>query len=784
MATEDYTTGSVEVLSAKVLKIDGSAELDLIKTDFVDEPFRSLSITENLFSGLGVIGNLVISDMHGYGDTFNFSGGDIVEVTLATPLSEADQNVDYSQQEFGLVDTSYRDGVTITLYVNEVSIITDDTDTTPRSEDGIEVLWNLSLISYEAGIKNKIGSPFLNSEFIGKIADEQGEGLVNYYGVKHFENIDIEPTANSVWFKGTHAQYPWSKPGGAPSAIQAMNYLAENAVSKNNINACNYLFWQDLTGTWHFRSLDSIIKENGFGDLPAFNVSDDPLPKSNLTSFLGTKLINQVEFVNSNAYKGFYTKEYPSYRDPYSAYLPTHSKMISKVIKYDYEEDYPLWNHVESNKLIPETMKYDEIEGNEIEDSALYGYFDLKEYNDQRPTKLDEHKSSVFKTSMSSWQSKFDQTDLDAETLKKIRNDIIRPSKSALSSYILKRILKEKWNVYKYSICCDEQPTTIVGSTERELGYIIGFKRLTSSTGDGGWDSFYSPSLWKYYWTPIEVWEREEVLLNWNPEDGHQVRGAPIRSMLYPYGGDPESEGGVTNTHPLIAVRGLTLGEVPSVFEAWNVNEVLSSQPTLPSVWTDQPLDRTEYSGSLAEDFPGTYTSAIYDYIGPGLNKRSIANSNGAFPNQFGDLDGDGSDEETTRPFNVRTFNVMPVGGFLNFGATYPNSEGAGTEIPNGEDGGGGPIDIFEGVVEIGDIFCHGQIVEIFKYNRNQIESAGLTGNSDFIYLFNAENAIDSHPFNAYRILRDGWDSGITYDPYVPPGSEEEEDEEEEGDEG
>ena len=158
MATEDYTTGSVEVLSAKVLKIDGSAELDLIKTDFVDEPFRSLSITENLLSGLGVIGNLVISDMHGYGDTFNFSGGDIVEVTLATPLSEADQNVDYSQQEFGLVDTSYRDGVTITLYVNEASIITDDTDTTPRSEDGIEVLWNLSLISYEAGIKNKIGS--------------------------------------------------------------------------------------------------------------------------------------------------------------------------------------------------------------------------------------------------------------------------------------------------------------------------------------------------------------------------------------------------------------------------------------------------------------------------------------------------------------------------------------------------------------------------------------------------------------------------------------------------
>jgi len=742
MAIEDFTTGSTEIVSAKIRKIDGSSEFDLIKTEYTDEPFRSLSLTESLFSGIGVVGNLLISDMHGYGESFNFSGGDILELVVATPLSDADTDVNYEDQEFGLVSTLYRSNFKIELYIDNVALVTDETENVPRSEHGIEVVWNLSLISYESGIKNKIGSPFKQSEFIGKIADEEGEGLVNYYGTKNFENIDIEPTENSVWFKGTHAQYPWSKPGSSPSAIQLMSYLAENSVSKENINACNYMFWQDLSLTWHFRSLDSIIRENGSKELPKFNVTDDPLPKSTLTSFLGTKLINQVEFINSNAYKSFYHKEYPSYKDPYSLYLPTHSKLISKLITYDYEEDYILWNHVESGKLIPESMKYDDIDGNELEDTGLYGYFDLKEYNDQKPTKLDAHKSPVFKTSMDSWQSKFDQTNLDVEKLKKIRNEIIRPSKSALTAYVLKRLLKEKWNVYKYSICCDEQPVN-VGNAEREIGYIVGFKRTQTSNGPTGpdWGRSYAPSLWTYYWTPVEVWDREEVILNWNPEDGPNVRGAPIRW---------NNGGGGTNEHPLIAVRGLTLGEVPSIFQAWNMNEILSPQPTsrefIPGL--TGPLYSEEFESPTGR----------FDYLGPGMNKENIQAAHGDFPNIIPD-----DEEEFETPANVRSFSVMPIGGYLNFGATFPSSDGLGDVAGSS---------MSEGLVELGQMSCFGQVVEVFKYNRNQIESAGLTSNAgDYIYMFNAENPIDASPFNAYRIPIDGYDSGITYDPYVVPGS-------------
>ena len=49
--------------------------------------------------------------------------------------------------------------------------------------------------------------------------------------------------------------------------------------------------------------------------------------------------------------------------------------------------------------------------------------------------------------------------------------------------------------------------------------------------------------------------------------------------------------------------------------------------------------------------------------------------------------------------------------------------------------------------------------------------------------MFNTENAIDSHPYNAYRIPEGNWNNGITFDPYVPPGEEESEngDESEEG---
>ena len=112
-----------------------------------------------------------------------------------------------------------------------------------------------------------------SNNFVGKIAsgeedDDENQGLVQYLADKFFnpndtgnssKEMDIEPTSNSVWLKRNHMLYPFRKQVQQMSPIQLMYYVTERAVSEDNPNATNYLFWQDFD-QWHFRSVNSIIK--------------------------------------------------------------------------------------------------------------------------------------------------------------------------------------------------------------------------------------------------------------------------------------------------------------------------------------------------------------------------------------------------------------------------------------------------------------------------------------------------------------------------------------------
>jgi hypothetical protein len=174
-----------------------------------------------------------------------------------------------------------------------------------------------------------------------------------------------------------------------------------------------------------------------------------------------------------------------------------------------------------------------------------------------------------------------------------VRNEVILPSKENYNLYTRKRLLKEKWNVYKYSICCDKQAVAAVegGSGARILGWITGFERYSLPEDDE--NKFRH--IWKYNWEPVEVWLKDEVY-NLEELDSGNTYDVVAKNGPFAVIRIPQAEG-------------ITL-------DAWNLNE-LNNDTNI--VNPDNPL--------------------FGDYLGPGLSIQGlgsgVADNAEQFPDSF-----------------------------------------------------------------------------------------------------------------------------------------------------
>ena len=578
---ESFFPHQTLIQRAIIRRIDGSS-FDLLAKNQGNTPFFKLLMRESIFEPM-ITGTLFVQDKGNYGEKLNFVGGEILEIDVETPISEGDSDLQFPNDSLGLVSQDSL-AQNLKFYIHRVRSLTDDATTEIDAEVGPATMWNLDFGPYEMLYFNKTDAPLYNGEFIGKIAGE--DSLVEYFASKYFspdvsenssakEEMDIEPTLNAIWYKGNQASYPWGKNNTPYLELgRFMNYLAEHAVSDENVGAVNYLFWQDLN-RWHFRSVDSLIRSQS--NPRTYKISNDKTGKDKIQAFHISKQIDQSELLNSDAYRAFYTHVEPNYDDPYADYLPTNDKLRKQRIEYDYFTDYEKWSHVEGNPLLPDSLKYEDVNSNELNDE-IYGWFSQKEHNDQKPTKLDYYGNVNQKNSMDSWQTMFDMTDLDFETLKKVRNEVILPSKENYNLYTRKRLLKEKWNVYKYSICCDKQAVAAAesGSGARILGWITGFERYSLPEDDE--TSFRH--IWKYNWVPVEVWLKDEVYNLEELDSGNTY--------------DVVAKNGPFAVIKLPQAEGVTL-------EAWNLNELNNDTNILNP---DNPL--------------------FGDYLGPGLSSLNL----------------------------------------------------------------------------------------------------------------------------------------------------------------
>jgi hypothetical protein len=672
---------------AIIKKIDGY-EFNLLSRDQGNTPFFRLIMKESMLDP-SVSGTLFVQDKGTYGEKINFVGGEIFEMTITTPLTDADSNLEFPNDPLGLVS---EENLTQNLrfFIHRVQTITDEATTQIDAEKGPSTMWVLELSPYELTYFNKTDVPFYGGEFIGKIADEDGEGLLNYLADRYFnpessefssaqESMDIEPTTNAIWFKGNNATYPDGRMSSHLELGRLINYVTENSVSENNVNAVNYMFWQDLN-RWHFRSINSLI--NTQQSPRTYKISLDKNSKSNLQNFGVTKQLDQSELLNTNSYKSFYIHKEPNFDDIYGDYMPLNENIKQKRIEYDYTVDNANIEHIEAYPVLPDSLKYEETNSNEIVDD-ITGWFSLGEYNDQSPTKFDGYKSQNYKNSMKCWQTNFDQTDLNYEVLRKIRTKVILPAARNYATYTRKRLLKEKWNVYKYAICCDKQQVSTTAGGARILGCITGFERYSlpeDTAGDGG--AYRVRDIWKYNWVPVEMWPTDEVSNQNELEDG----------IVY------NDEG---NTYELVGQQGpftvVKLPQEPGVtLEAYNLNELTNQ-------W-----DQYDFVG------PG--------YLGPGYNVVHLQTVNGLYDRSF---ENDPINETVQSQF------YMPVGGKLIRGEPQVNS----------------PINITY-VAEC-RFEANNQLVELFEI-PNELSILGKTGPSgttegpsESIYIFNTENAVD-----------------------------------------
>lgn len=346
-----------------------------------------------------------------------------------------------------------------------------------------------------------------------------GEGLVQYLvsrlNTKMKENINdfIEPrlnaedTKNWIWLKKNYDFYPWSKQANGLLISQLIQFLAENSVHKdwdNGKKAANFFFWRTLD-SWNFKSIESLVKQEPWKTYvlsPSLDQEDsirglvsDGIEEGVYTSYSETDYLSLLE---SYAFGANYTFVEPKYTDdPYARYLDTKGGHIIKEITYDYLKDGNSWSKLpqkdisqtpiigtglnyNAGSILAQLSKQKNVQRN-------YGYFNSGFYNKKTTVPWEyygyPHSSRKEDTL---WQTQYDITDLDGQKLLWIEKEIKQKLKQKREEYAKKKNLKEKWKVYRCSICCAGISDEFAGTTSGETGTTSPEDQLAGLITPGG----------------------------------------------------------------------------------------------------------------------------------------------------------------------------------------------------------------------------------------------------------------------------------------------------------
>jgi len=456
MAKADQIIQDVYNLKIYEIKILGnSGEVYQIIPNASNLSYVSMEMVEGMFEA-SVVGKLTIRDLNSTMEQVNFNGFEDLVVKMENPQ----------------IPNSYK-SLRFKIYNIKAS---DDQIQGNRIKEDVNVTkvkLEIQFCSYEHYLLTyrefKELAGLTGADIITKIASSKQRenqdapvGLVNMINNQFFKtgktNTDttqkemfIEPTGNWIWYKQNQSLYPWGKLTRPIKAAQLMQFLAEYAVGEENQYACNFLFWQDLD-RWNFRSIESLLKESVARE---YEVTDIPTQTKNVYTLETVQESNFLRLFESNAIASKYYLIEPKWDQPYREYLDYNESHAFSEISYDYFKDYYKWLKVEKYPLFDTSTDTKPTVANIINDNVS-GYFSPSYSNRDKTVEWEHHGYTLSnRDGMVSWQPMFDQVDLDGEICKKIQKEIKQKIKDKKIEYANKKNLKEKWKVYRCSICCD-----------------------------------------------------------------------------------------------------------------------------------------------------------------------------------------------------------------------------------------------------------------------------------------------------------------------------------------
>jgi hypothetical protein len=502
----DITPQISNLLIHEITIIGKSGEIYKIWPNLNVFSFVSLSITEGMFEA-SVSGQLTIRDLSSTAEQINFSGFEDLIIRVENPdISKSYKSLRFKiynvQAESDQADSNKYDPDThITknaLIVQFLSyehyllnhrdfselagstgsdiittIASSSNDVFKRALDkfareAIKMSRNaLIAAGYASGLnaasRGAVGTIIaaLNKKLNSK---PKPIGLVNLIESKFFKtgrsmqgttqkSMFIEPTKNWIWYKQNQLMYPWSKLNRPIKPLQLMQYLAEYAVAESNPYVCNFLFWQDLD-RWNFRSIESLLQEEQ--KYREYSITVNQILQ--LGYIIDLRILNEsnsLRLFEANALAAKYQLVEPAWNEPYRKYLDYNESHTITEIKYDYFKDYNKWSKVERYPLIPSDVSTVPTVVNVVQDN-ISGYFSPNYSNKEKSVSWEHHGyTHGNRDSSITWQPMFDQIELSGATCSIIQREIKNKIKDKKVEYAQKKNLKEKWKVYRYSICCD-----------------------------------------------------------------------------------------------------------------------------------------------------------------------------------------------------------------------------------------------------------------------------------------------------------------------------------------
>lgn len=346
----------------------------------------------------------------------------------------------------------------------------------------------------------------------GEVTTEEIDkrGLVEIISDVIGSPIDTEATLNEIWIKPELLTFPNRKKVQNMSTLQMLTYCKDYAVSGANPYAVNYFFWQDLAG-WHFKSADLILseyKDVTNEELPQFTLNSNIIGKERIYRFDVISDFSLYASLSNFSLYCYYERIDLNYTSPYARLMDDREKYRKKKIRYNYKDVYPYLYSVESadpfsflTKEQIDLFENDQLLLNDV----VFGEHSNRSFNDNDSIRsvllmgddigtTQESGELIQITGESSdyshfnsyetnkWQTMFDCTRLDGSTIKKIVNEIKQPTFRAKKEYRDKLAYKEKWNIYKYSVCCSAP------DADEVLAVIKNFKTIGRNIYQYSWN--------------------------------------------------------------------------------------------------------------------------------------------------------------------------------------------------------------------------------------------------------------------------------------------------------